>query len=40
VISREELEAIAGSFAAAAGLDVETVNSRPSYVRPTQATLA
>jgi 2-polyprenyl-6-methoxyphenol hydroxylase-like FAD-dependent oxidoreductase len=38
VISREELDSIAGSFAAAAGLDVETVNSRPSFVRPTQAT--
>jgi 2-polyprenyl-6-methoxyphenol hydroxylase-like FAD-dependent oxidoreductase len=38
VISREELDSIAGSFAAAAGLDVETVNNRPSFVRPTQAT--
>jgi 2-polyprenyl-6-methoxyphenol hydroxylase-like FAD-dependent oxidoreductase len=38
VISREELDSIAGSFAAAAGLDVDTVNSRPSFVRPTQAT--
>jgi 2-polyprenyl-6-methoxyphenol hydroxylase-like FAD-dependent oxidoreductase len=38
VISREELDSIAGSFAAVAGLDVETVNSRPSFVRPTQAT--
>jgi 5-methylphenazine-1-carboxylate 1-monooxygenase len=37
VISREELDSIAGSFAAAAGLDVETVNNRPSFVRPTQA---
>jgi len=34
VISRHELDAIAGSFAAAAGLDVETVNTRPSYVLP------
>src|ERR1700727_193775 len=34
VISREELDSIAGSFAAAAGLDVQTVNSRPSFVRP------
>ena len=32
VISRRELDAIATSFAAAAGLDVETVNTRPSYV--------
>ena len=38
VISREELDTIAGSFAAAAGLDVETVNSRPSFVRPTHST--
>ena len=38
VISREELDSIAGSFAAAAGLDVEAVNSRPSFVRPTYAT--
>jgi 5-methylphenazine-1-carboxylate 1-monooxygenase len=37
VISREELDSIAGSFAAAAGLDVETVNGRPSFVQPTQA---
>ena len=28
------------SFAAAAGLDVETVNSRPSFVQPTYATLS
>lgn len=32
VISRHELDAIAASFAKAAGLDVETVNLRPSYV--------
>ena len=37
VISREELDSIAHSFTTAAGLDVETVNSRPSFVRPTQA---
>jgi 2-polyprenyl-6-methoxyphenol hydroxylase-like FAD-dependent oxidoreductase len=34
VISRRELDAIVTSFAAAAGLDVETVNTRPSYVPP------
>jgi 2-polyprenyl-6-methoxyphenol hydroxylase-like FAD-dependent oxidoreductase len=32
VISPHELDAIVASFAAAAGLDVETVNTRPSYV--------
>ena len=32
VISRQELDAIVASFAKAAGLDVETVNHRPSYV--------
>jgi 2-polyprenyl-6-methoxyphenol hydroxylase-like FAD-dependent oxidoreductase len=32
VISRRELDAIVGSFTKAAGLDVETVNLRPSYV--------
>ncbi|WP_050421383.1 flavin-dependent oxidoreductase [Bradyrhizobium tropiciagri] len=32
IISRQELDAIVGSFAKAAGLDVETVNRRPSYV--------
>ena len=32
VISRRELDAIVASFAAAAGLDVETVNTRPPYV--------
>src|SRR5215475_297836 len=34
VISREELERISRSFHAAAGLDAETVNNRPSFVRP------
>lgn len=34
VISPDELSTIADSFAAAAGLDVETVNGRPSYVPP------
>ena len=38
VISQEELASIARSFAAAAGLDVETVNSRPSFVRPAHST--
>ena len=38
VISCEELDSIADSFAAAAGLDVETVNSRLPFVRPTQVT--
>jgi 5-methylphenazine-1-carboxylate 1-monooxygenase len=38
VISREELDSIATSFAAAAGLDVETVNSRLPFVRPAQVT--
>ena len=33
VISRHELDSIADSFAKAAGLDVETVNHRPSYVK-------
>jgi 5-methylphenazine-1-carboxylate 1-monooxygenase len=32
VISREELDAIANSFTIAAGLDIETVNGRPSYL--------
>jgi 5-methylphenazine-1-carboxylate 1-monooxygenase len=32
VVSHEEIETIAASFAAAAGLDVATVNGRPSYV--------
>jgi 5-methylphenazine-1-carboxylate 1-monooxygenase len=34
VISQNELDVIARSFAAAAGLDVETVNNRPSYLSP------
>lgn len=38
VISRHELDSIANSFAAAAGLDVETVNSGLSFVRPSQGT--
>jgi 2-polyprenyl-6-methoxyphenol hydroxylase-like FAD-dependent oxidoreductase len=32
VISRQDLEAIAASFSSAAGLDIKTVNERPSYV--------
>jgi 2-polyprenyl-6-methoxyphenol hydroxylase-like FAD-dependent oxidoreductase len=32
VISQHELDTIAKSFAAAAGLDVDTVNHRPSYL--------
>jgi hypothetical protein len=31
---REELETISRSFHAAAGLDANTVNNRPSFVRP------
>jgi 2-polyprenyl-6-methoxyphenol hydroxylase-like FAD-dependent oxidoreductase len=38
VISREEIDSIARSFTTAAGLDVETVNSRPSFVRQAQVT--
>jgi 2-polyprenyl-6-methoxyphenol hydroxylase-like FAD-dependent oxidoreductase len=34
VIPHQELDAIADSFAKAAGLDVQTVNHRPSYVSP------
>ena len=34
VISRDELDSIANSFAAAAGLDVETVNKGHPFVRP------
>jgi 5-methylphenazine-1-carboxylate 1-monooxygenase len=34
VISREEMETISRSFHAAAGLDANTVNTRPSFVRP------
>lgn len=32
VISQQDLKAIAASFSSAAGLDVETVNGRPSFV--------
>jgi len=32
VISRRELDTIANSFKETAGLDVRTVNSRPSYL--------
>jgi 5-methylphenazine-1-carboxylate 1-monooxygenase len=38
VISGHELDSIANSFAAAAGLDVETVNNGLSFVRPSQGT--
>jgi len=38
VISRGELDSIANSFATAAGLDVETVNDRLSFVPPSQET--
>jgi 2-polyprenyl-6-methoxyphenol hydroxylase-like FAD-dependent oxidoreductase len=38
VISQAELDRIANSFSAAAGLDVETVNNRPSLVRSAQQT--
>ena len=38
VISKDELDRIASSFSAAAGLDVETVNSRPSLVCSAQQT--
>jgi len=38
VISRHELDSIANSFAAAAGLDVETVNNRLSLVHQGQHT--
>jgi 2-polyprenyl-6-methoxyphenol hydroxylase-like FAD-dependent oxidoreductase len=37
VISQEKLDAITSSFAAAAGLDTETVNRRPSFVQPTRS---
>jgi hypothetical protein len=37
VILHEELDSIAGSFPAAADLDVLTVNRTPSILRPTQA---
>jgi 5-methylphenazine-1-carboxylate 1-monooxygenase len=32
VISQKDLQAIAAAFSSAAGLDVETVNGRPSFV--------
>jgi 5-methylphenazine-1-carboxylate 1-monooxygenase len=38
VISKDELDRIANSFSAAAGLDVETVNNRPSIVHSSQQT--
>jgi 5-methylphenazine-1-carboxylate 1-monooxygenase len=34
VIARADLEEIAKSFSAAAGLDAETVNERPPFVSP------
>ena len=34
VISREDLDSITGSFSVAAGLDVETVNTRRSFLGP------
>jgi 2-polyprenyl-6-methoxyphenol hydroxylase-like FAD-dependent oxidoreductase len=37
VISREDLEAITKSFSAAAGLDAESVNGRPSFVAKAQS---
>jgi 5-methylphenazine-1-carboxylate 1-monooxygenase len=37
VISREELDAISKSFSAAAGLDPEAVNGRPSFVQPARS---
>jgi 2-polyprenyl-6-methoxyphenol hydroxylase-like FAD-dependent oxidoreductase len=37
VISRQELETISSSFAAAAGLDVEAVNGRQSFVPPARS---
>jgi len=38
VILSQELGSIVNSFSAAAGLDVETVNGRPSFVRPMRKT--
>ena len=38
VISRQELDSIANSFSTAAGLDVEAVNGRRSFVRPLRET--
>jgi 2-polyprenyl-6-methoxyphenol hydroxylase-like FAD-dependent oxidoreductase len=37
IISQDELDLIARSFADAAGLDIETVNSRPSYIVPAKS---
>jgi len=34
VVSQQDLQAIAASFSSAAGLDVETVNGRPPYLKP------
>jgi hypothetical protein len=34
VISQDELDVVAKSSAAAAGLNVETINHRPSYLSP------
>jgi 5-methylphenazine-1-carboxylate 1-monooxygenase len=34
VVSQQDLKAIAVSFSSAAGLDIETVNSRPPYLKP------
>jgi 5-methylphenazine-1-carboxylate 1-monooxygenase len=34
VVSPQDLQAIAASFSSAAGLDIETVNSRPPYLKP------
>jgi len=39
VISQHELDVIVKSFSAAAGLDVETVNHRPSYLVPLARTI-
>ena len=33
VISNEELETTTKSYSTAAGLDIETVNNRPSFVK-------
>jgi len=38
VISRQELDSIANSFSTAAGLDVDAVNARRSFVRPHRKT--
>jgi 2-polyprenyl-6-methoxyphenol hydroxylase-like FAD-dependent oxidoreductase len=37
IISQDELDLIARSFADAAGLDIKTVNSRPSYIVPAKS---